>query len=152
MSLPARLLAGALLSVIATTVHALDVHNARTPSAPEGASLMAGYMELHHYGSNSVSVTAISSPQFESIEIYDRVIEDGMTELRMVDEIVVDSGQPVELVPRGKHLVLHGPTEAFSQGDRITLELETTEGSVEAEMRVVDGETFGHDDAAEHGY
>ena len=152
MSLLARLLAGGLLTVATTAAHALDVHNARSPEAPEGAALMAGYMELHHYGSDSVSVTGATSPQFEEVEIYRNVVGNDAAEMRAIEEIEVRAGQPVELVPRGKHLVLRGPAQDFSAGDRFTIDLETTEGSVEAEVRVVDAQMFDHDDAADHGY
>lgn len=84
-----------------------------------GTSMTAGYFTLTNNASQAITITHITSPQFESVEMHESVIEDGMSRMYPLNDLMLLAGTSVTFEPGGKHLMLTRPHSAV---DTITLE------------------------------
>ena len=84
-----------------------------------GTSMTAGYFTLTNNASQAITITHITSPQFESVEMHESVIEDGMSRMYPLNDLMLPAGTSVIFEPGGKHLMLTRPHSAV---DTITLE------------------------------
>jgi len=149
MPLTVRLLAAMTLILTASTAHALDVRNARSPEPPGGAPVMAGYMVVYNYTDEDARITGAASPDFDRVELHRTISENDTTRMEAVESIEVPAGGRADFVPRGLHLMLFTPQRKFSEGDEFPVTLETSRGAIEIDFRVIDRRMVGHDDAAD---
>lgn len=82
----------------------LDV---RAPRA--GMNMGAAYLTLHNNSNQAIRITGFASPQFESIELHESILEDGISRMRKLEELTIDPGATVALEPGGRHLMLLRP-------------------------------------------
>ncbi len=90
-----------------------------TPPRTEGG-MSAGYFTLKNHTGETITITGVSSPQFERVDMHETRIEDGVSRMRPIDVLTIPPGGEVRLEPGGKHLMLMrpaGPTNV------VTLEL-----------------------------
>ncbi len=88
-------------------------------SAPmPGNRMSAGYLVLQNNGSEVVSISHVSSPDFQSVEIHESLIEDGVSRMRRVDKLVIPPSSTVTLQRGGKHLML---MQANGSGTSVSL-------------------------------
>lgn len=117
----------ALLSVLAiacqaVSADALDIIDPWTPEAPPGR-MMAGFMTLTNDSDEPIMLVDATSPLFERVEIHTMIMDDGVMRMRRLEHLTIEPGQSVSLEPGGKHLMLMGPGERLSSGDRIPVTL-----------------------------
>ncbi len=84
-----------------------------TPAA--GAQMSAGYLRLINNTDSAISITRVVSPDFESIEIHESLLEDGVAKMRRVHELAIPANSTVSLERGGKHLMLMRPTAPTEQ-------------------------------------
>jgi copper(I)-binding protein len=89
--------------------------------APPTSRVLAGYLTLVNTGDNTVTVTAISSPDFKNAEIHRTVIEEGIARMLPVKQLEVPAGGQLILEPGGHHLMLFDPLRTFTEGETVTL-------------------------------
>lgn len=88
-------------------------------SSPGAAMPMAaGYMEIENRSGAPVRITAVSSPNYESVEMHETTLEDGVARMRKLPELVIDDGENVTFERGGKHLMLMRPV---GETDTVTL-------------------------------
>ncbi len=87
-----------------------------------GRGMSAGFLVLTNNTDEVVRITGVTSPQFGSVEIHETTIEDGISRMRELDELVVPARGSVTLQRGGKHLML---MRAAELKDSVTLELMT---------------------------
>lgn len=85
-----------------------------------GRSMSAGFLVLRNTTDEAIRITGASSPQFESVEIHETTIENGVSRMRRLDALLVPAHGSLTLERGGKHLML---TRARDLGDAITLHL-----------------------------
>jgi len=122
-----------LFAIFATTVHAsesLQVSDAWVPEAPPVASVMAGYLAIHNPGAQDVTISAVRSADFASVEMHETRMQDGMARMVRQDKLVIPAGKTVMFERGGLHLMLMQPQRSFRMGDRIRFELVTSAGAV----------------------
>lgn len=78
----------------------------------------AGYMTLINDSDEVVSITSVASPQFDSVEMHETIIEDGIARMRPIEALVIAPGSTVKFERGGKHLMLMQPSESI---DTVTL-------------------------------
>lgn len=93
-----------------------------------GMQMTAGYLTLRNNSAEEITIDRVTSPQFERVEMHETVIEDGVSRMKAIPEIVLGAGAAVEFRPGGKHLMLMRPgddlatvTLAFQSGDAVLL-------------------------------
>jgi copper(I)-binding protein len=84
-----------------------------------GMNMAAGYLTLSNNTSQAIIITRVESAQFESVEMHESVIEDGMARMYALDDITVLAKSSVVFQPGGKHLMLMRPVGEF---DTVTLD------------------------------
>jgi len=75
-----------------------------------GGKMSAGYLSLRNNSENAISITRVTSPEFEAVEIHSSFIEDGISKMRRSDELTIAAGNTVTLQRGGLHLMLMRPT------------------------------------------
>lgn len=125
--------------VLACFLVAACTPDARTPLSAErvvvtrdipGMPMRAAYMTISNNTDAPVSITSVSSPQFEEVSIHETTMENDVARMRPLGVLVIPPGEAVTLEPGGKHLMLARPRTAESSGtirqpdgDAITLNL-----------------------------
>jgi copper(I)-binding protein len=97
--------------------------------APPTSRVLAGYLTLVNTGDNTVTVTAISSPDFKNAEIHRTVIEEGIARMLAVKQLEVPAGGQLMLEPGGYHLMLFDPMRTLTEGETVTLIIHLDNGN-----------------------
>jgi copper(I)-binding protein len=97
--------------------------------APPTSRVLAGYLTLVNTGNNTVTVTAISSPDFKNAEIHRTVIEEGIARMLAVKQLEVPAGGQLMLEPGGYHLMLFDPMRTLTEGETVTLIIHLDNGN-----------------------
>jgi copper(I)-binding protein len=71
-----------------------------------GMRMSAGYLTLTNNSDQQVSITRVHSAQLESVEMHESVVEDGVSRMYKLQEVVILPGHSVNFEPGGKHLML----------------------------------------------
>ena len=115
----------------------LDITEARIKNLPPSVPVRAGYLSIQNSSVSSVSVVAIHSEAFASVEIHRGVMKDGMMSMEAVDRLTIDPGASLQLAPGGLHLMMMHPVEATRPGDDIEIFLQLDDGSEQRLMMKV---------------
>lgn len=105
----------------------LEFINAWSPEAPPGR-MMAGYVEIRNDSERRIVLTEATSPQFERAEFHATRMDDGMMRMRRLDRLELAPQATLRLESGSRHLMLIGPREQLSAGDRIEMTLVDSEG------------------------
>lgn len=92
-----------------------------------GMKMTAGYLILHNNTGEDITIDRVTSPQFGKVEMHETIIEDGVSRMSRLDEVVLPAGEAVQFKPGGKHLMLMRPDENL---DVVTLELHSGDAVV----------------------
>jgi hypothetical protein len=117
-ALPLLLLIGSSIAMADTT---FTISEPWIREAPPTARVMAGYMTINNATDSPVTVTAISSPDFENAEIHRTVIEEGVARMLPVRQREVPANSQLKLEPGGLHLMLFDPQRPLAAGETVTL-------------------------------
>ena len=108
-----------------------EISNATVRQPLPGKTLSAGYFSIRTTGTNPIALLAVTSPQFDSVELHAHQMTDGMMQMVEVDKIAVAPGQSVHLQPGGLHLMLFGPTQPIQLGQQVPLQLRWSDGTMQ---------------------
>jgi len=92
-----------------------------------GMSMTAGYLTLSNNASHPIVITQVASPQFESVELHESVIEDGVARMYPLGDVTILAKSSVVFQPGGKHLMLMRPVGEF---DTVSLDFYAGEAVV----------------------
>ena len=99
----------------------LEITDAWVREAPPSSRVLAAYMSINNTTESAISITEISSPDFETAELHRTVIDDGVARMLRVEQLDVPAGENIRLEPGGLHLMLFTPQRMLSAGDEISL-------------------------------
>jgi copper(I)-binding protein len=98
--------------------------------------MSAAYMSLTNYTDQAISISRVASLQYESVQLHESTIEDGVARMRAIQVLEIPSGETVALRRGGKHLMLVRPTGPastvslqFFAGDDLILTVDAGFGS-----------------------
>lgn len=96
-----------------------------------GKSMSAGYLTLTNNSSAEIELTEVFSEQFDTVEIHESTLQDGIARMRRLPELRIAAGSSVSLERGGKHLMMIGPTGndksvslKFFSGDTLLLSVD----------------------------
>lgn len=92
-----------------------------------GMSMTAGYLSLSNNALQPIVITQVASPQFESVELHESVIEDGVARMYPLGDVTILAKSSVVFQPGGKHLMLMRPVGEF---DTVSLDFYAGEAVV----------------------
>ena len=127
----------------------LQVSEPWVREAPPTSRVLAGYLTLVNTADNTVTVTAISSPDFKNAEIHRTVIEEGVARMLPVKQLQVPAGGQRILEPGGHHLMLFDPLRTLTAGETVTLIMHMNNGNQLSAMAPVIRKT-GEDHSHHH--
>jgi copper(I)-binding protein len=126
VKLTAAMLCGCLFMVIAGSTLAaptMDVIDGWVREAPPTSRVLAAYMRIINLTEGDLTVTGITSPDFDAADLHRTVVEDGVARMLPVPELTIPAGGSITLEPGGLHLMLFDPVRPLQQGDSVTLVL-----------------------------
>jgi copper(I)-binding protein len=102
-----------------------------------GSMTGVAYFVIDNNGSDLIVIESARSAQFDTVEIHETRVEDGVSRMRPVTSVNLPAGESVAFQPGGKHLMLMAPGEGVGVGSSVTIELEHSAGLlfVSATMR-----------------
>jgi copper(I)-binding protein len=127
-----RLLLIVLLVLPGSAIAELDIHNAWIKNLPPVVPVRAGYMTIRNAQANAVSIIAIRSDAFASVEIHRSIAEGGMMRMEPVPTLVIEPDSSVQLAPGGLHLMMMNPAEPTKPGDVLQIVIELGDGSTQS--------------------
>ena len=98
-----------------------------------GMKMSAAYLSLANNSDEVIRITRVASAQYESVQLHETTIEDGVARMRAIPVLEIAAGETVTLQRGGKHLMLMRPTSAsntvtlkFLDGDDLLLTVDAT--------------------------
>jgi copper(I)-binding protein/cytochrome oxidase Cu insertion factor (SCO1/SenC/PrrC family) len=99
------------------------IMNAWVREAHPDASVNAGYMTLVNVGPEAVSLVKVESEAFKNIEVHEMARVDGLMQMREASDLVIPAHGQIHFEPGGKHLMLMGPQEHLTAGQKVDMAL-----------------------------
>ena len=98
-----------------------------------GMNMSAAYLSLTNSSERTIQISRVTSDQFESVQLHETRIEDGVARMRAIPVLEIPAGATVTLQRGGKHLMLMRPTGTsetvsleFLDGDSMVLTVAAT--------------------------
>jgi len=107
----------------------LSVIDAWVLEAPPGMKVMAAYMTLKNISDNNYELKAVSSPEFERVEMHHTIIEHDQARMEKQNTMTVQAGNTLKFEPGGNHLMLINPKKSLRRGDDVVLSLIFNQGN-----------------------
>lgn len=94
-------------------------------SRPTVAVVKVGvaYMRIRNAGADDDVLLSVSSPRAASVEIHQTTMNDGVMQMRPLDDVPIPAGKTVVLEPGATHLMLMGLKSPLQIGERVPLQL-----------------------------
>jgi copper(I)-binding protein len=83
-----------------------------------GMQITAAHLTLSNNTTQAITITRVTSPEFEIVEMHESVLEDGMVRMYRLGDLMILPGRSVQFEPGAKHLMLMRPIGEF---DSVTL-------------------------------
>lgn len=126
----------ALASVPGHACEGLEVSDARVMESPPGASVLAGFATLRNSGDVPLIIRRADSPDFSAVEFHSLVRRDGMIRMTVDSSLTVPPHGTLAIKSGERHLMLFKPAKDFREGDRVTIRLFCSPGTLELTMPV----------------
>jgi hypothetical protein len=126
-----RLLLILLLVLPGSAFAELDIGDAWIKNLPPTIPVRAGYMTIHNAQTHTLSIVAIHSDAFTSVEIHRTFEQDGMMRMERVPSLTIEPDSTVQLAPGGLHLMMMNPTQPTKPGDTLMIVIELDDGSTQ---------------------
>lgn len=104
-------------------------------------SMLAGFGRIENPCAKPAVVVGASSPQFGDVSLHRTSTVDGMSRMRLVPELPIDSGSAATFAPAGLHLMLMDPSAPIKAGSKVPVTFRLQDG------RQVRGELVARDTA-----
>ena len=127
-----RLLLILLLILPGSALAELDIRDAWIKNLPPTTPVRAGYMTIYNAQTHALSVIAIRSDAFASVEIHQTISQDGMMRMEPVPVLKIEPHATVQLAPGGLHLMMMNPTEPTKPGEVLEIVIELDDGSMQS--------------------
>ena len=105
----AILLMGTLLVACGEPQPPVAVSDVEITKPMPGRHMSAGFLVVTNNTGEALRITGVESPQFESVEIHETTVTDGISRMRELEELLVPANGSVTLERGGKHLMLMRP-------------------------------------------
>ena len=90
---------------------------------PPGRSVTAGYLNIQNNSEKDITLIGIDADKFSTIEVHEHRQEDGIMQMRKVDNLMIPSKGSIVMRPGGYHLMIFGITKDFVVDDVVDVNL-----------------------------
>lgn len=87
-------------------------------AAARDMPMAAAYFTIRNRSGEGIRITRVTSPNYESVEIHETSIDDGIARMRKLDAVEVPDDASIRFERGGLHLMLMRPVD---DAERITL-------------------------------
>ena len=123
------LLFAVLLLPAISAAASLEFDNAVIRETPPGAQTMVAYMKIINNDNKTRTITDVSSPEFDKIEMHESIVENDVARMQAIKKLSIPANAFIELKPGGKHLMLIQPEKHFLEGEIIVLHFTEADGT-----------------------
>ena len=95
---------------------------------PVAMPMMAGFVRIEIPCKAPLSIVGAESLAFDDVSLHETREENGVSRMRAVAALPIAPGKAVELKPGGLHLMLHGPYQPLSAGEKPVITLKLADG------------------------
>ena len=96
----------------------VTVENVLVTAPGPGMPMAAGYLDIANRSGTSIEITGVTSPEYESVEMHETRLENGVSRMRKIERLTIAEGDTAKLERGGKHLMLMQP---IGQPEHVTL-------------------------------
>lgn len=114
------------------------------PAAPGSSQVMAGYLTIRNPGPFAWQLESIASSAFEAVELHETRHEQGMMQMREIEQLPIPPDSHMEFKPGERHLMLRRPTRALPDGSQVDLQFTLRDEQGEELLIRVDAEVTSH--------
>lgn len=107
----------------------LMIHQAWIPEMPPVSKVHAGFASFHNMTDKAITITAVSSPDYDRIEMHLSKEADGMARMIPQKTLVVQANEMLVLQHGSYHLMMFKPKRALKSGDTVELTITLADGS-----------------------
>ena len=86
-------------------------------------TVTSGYTKITNNTDVIISIDSISSPNFETVEIHETIIVNGIARMIEIEQLTIPANNEVLLKRGGKHFMFFDPTENINIGQNIKLDI-----------------------------
>ena len=105
-SLPRSLILCCVLAACSGEQAALVATDVVITAPVPGMRMGAAYLALHNNSAQPVRISRVASPELESVELHESVLEDGIARMHSLAEVVIPAGRSLRFAAGHKHLML----------------------------------------------
>ena len=131
-----------VLALIVPTLSAaqnnVTITNAWINEAPPTVRVNAGYFEIDNHADSPMTLIAVSSTDYERVEMHRSFVSKGMAKMALQDSVTIPGNSRLIFSPGAYHLMLYEAIKPFKTGEFVNLLLHFEDGSVipvKAEIR-----------------
>ncbi len=99
----------------------VNVDDAWVRATKPGQEIAAGFMTLT--SQENATLFKVESADIGKVELHSMSMNNGVMEMRMLDEIALEKGKPYKLEPGGYHLMLFDIKKPLTAGSNVTFKL-----------------------------
>ena len=95
---------------------------------PGGMPMHAGFGRIENSCAAPATIVSASSPSYGSVMLHESRIVDGVSEMRMVQELRIKPDDAAVFKPGGLHLMLMDPTSPLKPGSHVAIDFALKDG------------------------
>jgi copper(I)-binding protein len=95
---------------------------------PGGMPMHAGFGRIENSCAMPATIVSASSPSYGSVMVHESRIVDGVSEMRMLQELRIAPDDAAVLKPGGLHLMLMDPTSTLKPGSHVAIDFALKDG------------------------
>jgi copper(I)-binding protein len=118
-----------LCSLITGVLYAkIVVTDATVRLLPPGVTNTAAYFSVQNSSDTSQILVGASADFATKAEIHNHILVDDMMRMQQQSEVVIQPGESVHFSPGGLHIMLFGLKQPLSEGQSVSISLQTKAG------------------------
>jgi copper(I)-binding protein len=87
------------------------VSNVVVTAAARDMPMAAAYLDFANRSGETIRITRVTSPNYESVQMHETTIEDGIARMRRLDSVEIPNNEIVHFDRGGLHLMLMRPID-----------------------------------------
>lgn len=113
---------------VAHAANDIKIINPWIPETPPGARVMAGFMEIHNSGKQTIDIVEVSSPGFKSVEMHLSKDVNGVAKMLPQEKLSIPAGNTLILKAGSYHLMLITPLKPLLDGEEVVITFTLSNG------------------------
>ena len=99
----------------------LRFENAWIREPPPVSKVAAGYLSVNNDGDSDIKITDIEGTCCNHLMFHETITENGNSQMRHLNDLIVPAKSEIKLAPLGKHLMLMGVKQRLADGNIIEI-------------------------------